>query len=94
MTNQQKVLICITCVKHNHNKTFPVVCPRMKMPCMAIDPKYIQLGTPNPIEKLAPGINSEGRVTTPYIDPSFVQTMLKNFETLKAKGITPSCTHF
>lgn len=87
------VQICVTCCQVNsqNSKTLPLVCPKINMPCLAIDPKYI---IPKISEEMVIFLSEfnegNGKARIPidckYIDSDFVKTRCNAFTELSKLG--------
>ncbi len=94
--NPEYVQICITCCKINNEnkKTLPMICPKIQMPCLAIEPKYLIPKIDENFIKYLAGYNiahntKENRVPidSKYIDKNFVESRCAAFDDLQKKGM-------
>lgn len=85
--------ICIGCCQINsqNSKTLPLICPRINMPCMAIEPKYLMPKISEEMVTFLGEVNKDSeKVRIPidckYIDQDFVKTRCSAFSDLAKQG--------
>ena len=86
MNNEHLVSICVVCAHANHSRRtgFPLVCPKLKLPCMAIEPCHVQN---NQQELIQVASDNNGRLPLLYADELFLGVMAMACHELVKKGV-------
>lgn len=86
MNNEQLVSICVVCAHANHSRGtgFPLVCPKLNMPCMALDSCHLKN---NQQELISVAVKNNGRLPLLYADHAFLNVMANACHAFVRKGI-------
>ena len=86
--NEMMINRCVVCAHTNEmkSKSFPVVCPNLQMPCMAIDSKYV-LNEEEAEKMIQVAAKNKGRAPMEYIDQTFLKNMRDGYHTILKSGI-------
>lgn len=86
MNNEQLVSICVVCAHANHSRGtgFPLVCPKLNMPCMALDSCHV---LNNRQELISVSEKNNGRLPLLYADEAFLDLMAQTCHQLVRLGV-------